>query len=114
MPGGGHVDEEGAVAISVPPAVMPTPHLGEVPALDEVSGDISCCFAMHHGGDVMPGHPRGGVSVDEVCRIGKHVWTSKERNVEKCSIPLLKLKFLGHGTKGCADEFRSTMQLPAV
>lgn len=46
---GGHMDEAGAVFISVPPAAMPTPHLGEVPALDEVSGNITGRFAVHHG-----------------------------------------------------------------
>lgn len=66
------MDEAGAVFISVSPAVMPTPHLGEVPALDEVSCNIPRCFAMYHGGDVMPGHPRGGVSVNEVYRTRKH------------------------------------------
>lgn len=29
---------------------------------------------------------------------------AKDMNVEKHGIPLLKLKFLGHGTEGCADE----------
>lgn len=80
---GGHVDEVGAVFISMPPAAMPTPHLGEVPALDEVSGDITGRFAMHHGRDVMPGHPRGGVSVNEVYGTGKHVWTSSGKGHER-------------------------------
>ena len=29
---------------------------------------------------------------------------TKDTNVEKHGVPLLKLKFLGHGTEGCADE----------
>lgn len=57
---------------------MSPTHLGEVPALDEVPGHVARCFAMHHGGDVMPGHPRGGVSVNEVCGTGKHIWMSSD------------------------------------
>lgn len=77
------MSEAGSVFISVPPAAMPAPHLGEVPALDEVSGDVTRSFAMHHGGDVMPGHPRGGVSVNEVCGTGKHVWASSDKGHER-------------------------------
>lgn len=59
--------------ISVPPAVTPVyTHLGEVPALDEVPGDVARGSAVHHGGDVVPGHPRCGVSVNEVCGTGEH------------------------------------------
>lgn len=47
-------------------------HLGEVPALDEVPGDVARGSAVHHGGDVVPGHPRRGVSVNEVCGTGEH------------------------------------------
>lgn len=76
------MDEAGAVFTSVPPAATPAPHLGEVPALDEVSGNIACCFAMYHRGDVVPGHPWGGVSVNEVYRTEKHVWISSDKGHE--------------------------------
>lgn len=77
------MDEAGSVFISVTPAAVPTPHLGEVPALDEMSGNITRSFAVHHRGDVMPGHPRGGVSINEVYGTGKHAWTSSDTG-HKC------------------------------
>lgn len=42
-------------------------HLGEVPALDEVSGHVASGSAVNRRGDVVPGHPGSGVPVDEVC-----------------------------------------------
>lgn len=54
-------------------------HLGEVPALDEVAGDVTRGSAVHHGGDVVPGHPGRGVSVNEVCRTGEHGGTSSDK-----------------------------------
>jgi len=104
-----------AVFISTPAAATPAAHLGEVPALDEVPGDIARRLAVHRGGDVVPGHPRSGVSVNEVYGTRKHVWTPSDKgdmNVGKRGTPLLKLKFLGHGTEGRADEFIT--QSPAI
>lgn len=57
-------------------------HLGEVPALDEVPGDVARGSAVHHGGDVVPGHPRRGVSVNEVCGKGEHRGTSSDKGHE--------------------------------
>lgn len=75
-------------------------HLGEVPALDEVPGDVARGSAVHHGGDVVPGHPGCGVPVNEVWRQESMVELpqTKDMNVEKHSVPLLRLQFLGHGT----------------
>lgn len=44
-----------------------TEDLGEVPALDEVSGHVPGGSAVNRRGDVVPGHPGGRVPVDEVC-----------------------------------------------
>lgn len=65
------------------PAAMPPPHLGEVPALDEVPRHVARRLAVHHGGDVVPGHPGGGVSVNEVCGTGKHIGISSDKGHEQ-------------------------------
>lgn len=57
-------------------------HLGEVPALDEVPGDVARGSAVHHGGDVVPRHPWRGVSVNEVCGKGEHRGTSSDKGHE--------------------------------
>lgn len=43
-------------------------YLGEVPALNEVSGHVAGGSAVNHRGDVVPGHSGSLVPVDEVCR----------------------------------------------
>lgn len=48
------------------------PDLGEVPALDEVSGNVSRCPSMNHRGDVVPGHSGSRVPVDEIWNGGKN------------------------------------------
>lgn len=108
------MDEAGAVFIPMPPAVMPAPHLGEVPALDEVSGDITRRFAMHHGGDVVPGHPRGGVSVNEVYGTGKHVWTSSDKGHEYGGAQRPSPQTEASGTRHRGLCRSMIIQLPAV
>ena len=44
-----------------------TSDLGEVPALDEVSGHVSSRLPVDHRGDVVPRHPGSRVSVYEIC-----------------------------------------------
>lgn len=46
--------------------------LGEIPALDEMSGHVSSRLPVDHRGDVVPGHSGSRVSVYEV-------WESRDR-----------------------------------
>lgn len=81
MPREGRGMRQGCAYLHAPSSDTHT-HLGEVPALDEVPGDVARGSAVHHGGDVVPGHPRRGVPVNEVWDTREYGSTSSDKGQE--------------------------------
>lgn len=71
-------------------------YLCEVPALDEVTCHVTSCLPMDRGGNVMPGHPRRRVSINEVCpgAPGKIInfWVRDESHLTPVLIPTMVCK----------------------